>query len=108
MKATVYKILKGKFLISQGSYKKWQLIFFFSCLALIMIASSHSADSKVHIIAKLNEDVKEMRSSYVETRAKLMELKMESFVRNKMKDRNLIPSKNPPIKILIKPNSNTP
>jgi hypothetical protein len=49
-----------------------------------------------------------MRSSYVETRAKLMELKMESFVRNKMKDRNLLPSKNPPIKILIKPNSNTP
>ena len=63
-----------------------------------MIASSHSADGKVYQIAKLNEEVKALRSTYVDTRAKLMELKMESFLRNKMKDIYLFPSEKPPCK----------
>ena len=65
------------------------------------IRDSHSADGKVYQIAKLNEEVKALRSTYVDTRAKLMELKMESFLRNKMKDIYLFPSEKPPVKIVI-------
>ena len=101
MKKAIYNILKGTYLVSDGSYKKWRLIIFFSSLALVMIASSHSADSKVHKIAKLHEDVKFLRSSYVETRSKLMELKMESYVINKMKNCDIFPSKRPSVKIII-------
>ena len=66
MKKTIYSILRGTYLVNAGAYKKWRLILFFSSLALIMIASSHSADGKVHHIAKLHEDVKALRSEYVE------------------------------------------
>lgn len=105
MKKTIYNILKGKFLVSDGAYKKWRLIIFFSVLALIMIASSHSADSKVYNIAKLHDEVKAFRSEYVETRAKLMGLKMESVIRDRMREKGIAPSETPPVKILISSNS---
>jgi len=102
----MYNILKGTFLVSDGAFKNWRLIFFFLALAIIMIASSHSADGKVHKIARLNEQVKAMRSSYVETRAQLMELKMESVIRKRLVDQGVKPSSKPPFKIIIKTKSN--
>ncbi len=78
------------------------MIIFISVLAIIMIASSHSADKKVHQIAKLNNEVKELRSAFVEGRTKLMGIKMESSVLTKMSDRGLAPSLIPPKKIKVK------
>ena len=83
MKQSIYKILKGTFLVSEDSFKNWRAILFISSLAIIMIASSHSADKKVHEIAQLNNEVKELRSAFVDGRSKLMKLKMESTVINK-------------------------
>ena len=62
MKNRMYNILKGTFLVSDGAFKNWRLIFFFLALAILMIASSHRTDRKVHNIARLNEQVKELRS----------------------------------------------
>lgn len=70
-----------------------------------MIASSHSADRKVHEIAKLNEEVKELRSAFVEGRSQLMRLKMESSVRRKLAAKGLGPSTIPPKKIMVKSNN---
>ncbi len=67
-----------------------------------MIASSHSADKKVHEIAKLNNEVKELRSAFVDGRKKLMSIKMESSVIQKMKEKRLSPSLIPPKKIKVK------
>lgn len=67
-----------------------------------MIASSHSADKKVHEIAQLNNEVKEFRSAFVEGRSKLMKLKMESSVINKMKEKGISSSVIPPKKIKVK------
>jgi len=106
MKNRMYNILKGTFLVSDGAFKNWRLIFFFLALALIMIASSHNADSKVYKIARLNEQVKAYRSTYVETRAQLMELKMESVIRKRLSDQGVKPSSNPPFKIIIKSKTN--
>ena len=103
MKKSINSILKGTFLISEDSFKNWRLILFLSLLAIIMIASSHSADRKVHEIAKLNEEVKELRSAFVEGRSKLMKLKMESSVVKKLTFRGLSPSEIPPKKIIVKP-----
>ena len=106
MKSKMYNILKGTFLVSEGAFKNWRLIFFFLTLALGMIASSHNADRKVYKIARLNEQVKAYRSTYVETRAKLMELKMESVIRKRLSVLGLKPSSNPPFKIIINSKSN--
>lgn len=102
MKKGVYSILKGTFLVSDDSFKNWRVIIFISSLAIIMIASSHSADKKVHQIARLNNEVKEMRSAFVDGRSKLMKLKMESTVVLKMKEKGLAPSVIPPKKIKVK------
>jgi len=102
MKKNIYDILKGKFLISDDSFKNWRVIIFISVLAIIMIASSHSADRKVHEIAQMNNEVKEWRSAFVETRSKLMRLKMESSIMRKMAEKDLKPSTVPPKKIRIK------
>ena len=106
MKTKMYNILKGTFLVNDGAFKNWRLIFFFLALALVMIASSHNADRKVYQIARLNEQVKAYRSTYVETRAKLMKLKMESVIRKRLSGLGIKPSANPPFKIIIKSKSN--
>jgi len=53
MKKRINNILKGKFLVDEEAFKNWRMIIFLSVLALIMIASSHRADEKVHEIASL-------------------------------------------------------
>ena len=105
MKKSIYSILRGTFLVSEDSFKNWKVIFFLSALALVMIASSHSLDKKVYEIAKLNNQVKELRSELYDGRTRLMQLKMESSVVKKMKEKGLAPSVIPPKKIIVKPES---
>ena len=102
MKKSIYSILKGTFLVNDDSFKNWRFIIFISVLALIMIASSHSADKKVYEIARLNNEVKEMRSLFVDGRSKLMRLKMESAIASKMSEKGLSQSVIPPKKIKVK------
>lgn len=101
MKQSIYGILKGTFLVSDDSFKNWRIILFISFLAIIMIASSHSADQKVHDIARLNNEVKEWRSAFVDGRSKLMRLKMESTLISKMSEKGIVPSVIPPKKIKV-------
>ena len=102
VKKSIYSVLRGTFLISDDSFKNWRLILFLSFLAVIMIASSHSADRKVHQIAQLNEEVKELRSLFVDGRSQLMRLKMESNVRSELATKGIVPSGKPPVKVFIK------
>ncbi len=102
MKKGIYNILRGTFLISDDSFKNWRVILFISGLAIIMIASAHSADEKVYKIARLNDEVKELRSAFVEGRSKLMRLKMESTIIKKVADKGLVISTEPPKKIKVK------
>ncbi len=102
IKNKVNNILKGTFLISDDSFKNWRLIIFLSFLAIIMIASSHSADRKVHEIASLNEEVKEFRSAFIDGRSILMKLKWESTITKKLAAKEVIPSDEPPKKIKVK------
>lgn len=75
---------------------------FISALAVVMIASSHSADKKVHEIARLNNEVKELRSAFMDGRSKLMRLKMESSIVKKMAEKGIVNSVEPPKKIQVK------
>jgi len=102
VKKNIYNVLRGTFLISDDSFKNWRLIMFLSSLAIIMIASSHRADRKVYEIAGLKEEVKELRSAFVDGRQSLMQLRMESYVVKKLKDQGLAPSEVPPKKIKVK------
>ncbi len=102
MKKGIYGILKGTFLVSDDAFKNWRVILFISGLAIIMIASSHRTDKKVYDIARLRNEVKEMRSAFVDCRSRLMRLKMESAIVVKMQKKGLQPSVEPPKKIKVK------
>ncbi len=102
MKKGFYNILKANFLINNDAVKNWRFIVFCTLLAIIMIACSHSAERKVHKIAGLNHEVRELKNEFVDVRSALMKLKMESTLTSKMAARGVKPSETPPYKIKIK------
>lgn len=102
VKNKINSVLKGTFLISEDSFKNWRMIIFLSILAVVMIASSHSADRKVYEIARLNEEVKEYRSAFIDGRSILMNLKKESTIQKKLAYKEIFPSQEPPKKIKVK------
>ncbi len=104
MKKGFYNLLKANFLISNDAVKNWRFIVFCTILAIIMIASSHSAERKVHQIARLNQEVLALRSEFLEGRSDLMKIKMESTITEQMKTKGIGPSEMPPnkIKVVIK------
>ena len=101
MKTGLLNILRGTFLISGDAPKNWMFIIFTSFLATVMIGSSHSADRKVHQIAALNEEVKELRSEFVDVRSDMQQLKLESTVMHIVEGNGLYPSKVPPKQIRV-------
>ena len=101
MKKGIVAVLKGKFLVSGDAPKNWTFIIFASALATVMIASSHAADRKVHQIAALSEEVRELRSEFVETRARAQRLKLESTIRESVAGAGLLPAETPPVKIIL-------
>jgi len=97
----IIDILMGKFLIEKINVDNIRFIFFIFSLAFLLIYSSHSVDSKVYEISKLNTEVSVAESSFIELRKKLMNLRVESTVRKKLIDREIRPSLSPPSKIII-------
>ncbi|WP_026302657.1 FtsL-like putative cell division protein [Psychroflexus tropicus] len=104
MANNIANILKGRFLVNDGAFTNWAFIVFCALLAIIMIASSHSAERKVYRVAELNQELRELRSEFVDTRKNLMQQKMESNVARKMKQRSIGLSDKPPYKIIVKSN----
>jgi hypothetical protein len=102
MKGGVYNILKARFLVNEDATKNWRFILFIVVLAIMMIANSHRFDEKVYKIADLTNEVKELRSEFVDRRSELMKLRMESTVSEKMELRGVVPSQVPPQKIKVK------
>jgi hypothetical protein len=66
-----------------------------------MIANTQRYEQKVFRIAELNNEVKELRSEFVDRRSELMKLKMESTVAKQMEARLILPSTVPPVKIKV-------
>lgn len=87
--------------MSDDALKNWRFIIFLSLLALVMIGSSHTADKKVHKIAQLSNEVKELKSEYLDVRKQSMQAKRESKITEAMARRGLELSVTPPQKIRI-------
>ena len=86
---------------SDDTFKNWRFIVFFNLLFLIMIGSSHTADKKVHRIARLSNEAKELKSEYLDVRKQLTQTKMESKLTAVMSKTGLQTSTIPPQKIII-------
>eukprot|EP01137_Pigoraptor_chileana_P010596 Opistho-2@60400 len=105
MKKGVYSILKARFLVNEDATRNWRFIVFLFLLALLMIANTHRFEQKVFRITELTNEVKELRSEFVDKRSELMKLKMESTVSEKMEERKIFPSSVPPQEIKVKKTS---
>ncbi len=66
-----------------------------------MIASSHSVDRKVHEIARLNDEVKELQNEYVDTRSIMQRMKLESTILSRLENKGLKQSETAPRKIVV-------
>lgn len=104
MRNGVYSILKARFLINEeaNAAKNWRFIVFLIILAIIMIANTQRYEQKVFKIVELTNEVKKLRSEFVDRRSELMQLRMESTVSEKMEVKKIYPSSVPPTKIKVK------
>lgn len=95
-------ILKGDFLVKNDSFKNWKVIFTVLVMSIIMITCAHKTDEKVIKIAVLNKKIRSLKAEYIDSATKVTYLKMESTVREKVKDEDLKASEQPPVKIVVK------
>lgn len=102
MKGGIYNILKARFLVNEDANRNWRFIVFIILLAIIMIANTNRYERKIFKIKSLEEEVKELRSEFVDRRSELMELKLESTIEKKMLEKGILPSSVPPVKIKVK------
>lgn len=98
----ILSILRIEFLVNDVAFKNWRMILFLSVLSLVMIASGHAADRKIFQIAQLNDEIKMLKSEFVEQRTALMNLKMETKIIKQLRPLGIGPAKTPPIKIIVK------
>lgn len=81
--------------------RNWRFIIFLILIAILMIGNAHSYEQKIFRINELENEVKELRSVFVDRRSELMELKMESTISRKMEVIEILPSSVPPRKIKV-------
>ena len=70
-------ILKGKFLVDDGSMQNWRFVMYLVFLAFISISSSHWVDKKVVKINKLDEEVSNLKAQYTDAHRLLMQMQLE-------------------------------
>ncbi len=97
----ILAFLNMEFLLKEGALRNWRFVFSLSLLAMIMIESGHQADSKILKIAQLNEELKALKSQFVEKRSHLMRLKMETKVAAVLREKGVKASQEPPVKIIV-------
>ncbi len=99
---SIWTIIKAEYLINENATKNWLFIVMLVVMGITVINMSHSADAKVKEIARLNSEVRALRSEYVELKARVMQRKMASDVYQRLKDEGFILSKEQPVKIIVK------
>ncbi|WP_404980969.1 FtsL-like putative cell division protein [Capnocytophaga granulosa] len=104
LKERFVKVFKAEFLVGKDSLRNWITILLVLLLGIIMIYSGHLIDQKVYAIAKLETEVKELRSEFVDVRSRLQQVKLESSILGALKDTGLKQSPTPPnkIKVIVK------
>lgn len=70
-------ILKGKFLVEDGSMQNWRFVLYLVFLAFVSISSSHWVNKKVMKIKQLDEEVSNLKAQYTDAHRYLMKMQLE-------------------------------
>lgn len=97
----IYNILKGKYLVDKDAFKNWLFILFCTFLAIVMIAYSHKAERKIHRMAQLQKEERQLRSEFVDQRQQLMQMRMESAINQRLKEKGITIATSAPQKIIV-------
>ena len=97
----ILSILNFEFLIKGDAFKNWRIILYVLILSVIMIASGHSTDKKIFKIASLNEEIRLLKSEFIDQRTYLIKLKMDTKIMTELGPLGIRPSKEPAIKIIV-------
>lgn len=76
-----FDILKGKFLVEDGSLNHWNFMLYLVFLAFVSISSSHWVDKKVVKINQLNEEVSNLKAQYTDAHRLLMKMQLEPEIK---------------------------
>lgn len=76
-------ILKGKFLVDDGSVQHWRFVLYIFFLAFLSISSSHWVNKKVVKIKGLEQDVSNLKAQYTDAHRMLMKMQLEPQIMQK-------------------------
>ena len=101
IKEEFVKLFKADFLIGAHAMRNWAAILFVLFIGIIMIYSGHLIDQKIYTIAKLETEVKELRSEFVDVRSRLQKVRLESSLLEQLESKGLKQPEKPPQKIKV-------
>ena len=101
MRKKILDIINGRLIIEQTNLKNIRFVMFLFFLAVIMIYSSHSVDTKIYKLNDLSKKVVMVENEFIEKRKEIVKIKMESNIKIQLSDRGIGSSLNPPTKIVI-------
>ena len=101
LKERFVKVFKAEFLVGKDSLRNWITILLVLLLGIIMIYSGHLIDQKIYTIAKLETEVKELRSEFVDVRSRLQKVRLESSLLEQLESKGLKQPEKPPQKIKV-------
>ena len=102
MRKKIFDIINGRLIIEQTNLKNIRFVMFLFFLAVIMIYSSHSVDTKIYKLNDLSKKLVMVENEFIEKRKEIVKIKMESNIKIQLSNRGIAPSLNPPTKIVIR------
>ena len=77
MRKKILDIINGRLIIEQTNLKNIRFVMFLFFLAVIMIYSSHSVDTKIYKLNDLSKKVVMVENEFIEKRKEIVKIKME-------------------------------
>ena len=101
-------IFSGTFLENERSLKHLPFILFLFILGLLYIASGYYADDKIREYNRLNRELNELRTSYINAKSELMFLSKQSEMARQVEEFGLKTTVRPPYKTEVDTHQLTP
>ena len=78
MRKKLFDLINGKFIIEKTNQENIRFIMFLFFLAVIMIYSSHSVDTKIYKLNDLSQRLVSVENDFIDKRKQVVKIKMES------------------------------
>ena len=102
----IRQLLDGSLFANEKVVKNLPFILFITALAIVYIANSSVAERNRRNLARLTEDLKELRYKYISTKSGVMYQSNPSQISEKLRETGIKESTTPPVKIFIKKEEN--